>query len=145
MRGLPDFDPDLSGLNANNSITVRSTFYNATERGADADTIAGRTSTGTPLGWAGDGYSRPGIAAVDPALIPYGSTITTSDGRQYIAADTGGAVRNETASSRLTPVVDFYSNSQVGHVWDTVTVNPYTGMTPYPNLRRNDKGSLFGR
>ena len=142
---LPDFDPDLSGLHTDNSITVRNTFYNATERGADADTRAGRTSTGTPLSWAGDGYSQPGIAAVDPALIPYGSTITTADGRQYIAADTGGAVRNQTASERLTPVVDYYSNSQVGHVWDRVTVTPYSGMTPYPNLPRRDKGSLFGR
>lgn len=44
----------------------------------------GLTATGIPAG--------PGIVAVDPAVIPLGSTVVI-DGQSYLAADTGGAVR----------------------------------------------------
>ena len=44
----------------------------------------GLTATGLPVG--------PGIAAVDPAVIPLGATILVN-GERYLAADVGGAVR----------------------------------------------------
>lgn len=44
----------------------------------------GLTATGLPV--------SPGIVAVDPAVIPLGSTVVI-DGQEYLAADTGGAVK----------------------------------------------------
>lgn len=44
----------------------------------------GLTATGIPI--------TPGIAAVDPAVIPLGSTLVI-DGQRYLAADVGGAVK----------------------------------------------------
>jgi len=44
----------------------------------------GLTATGIPV--------TPGIAAVDPSVIPLGSTLIV-DGQQYLAADVGGAVK----------------------------------------------------
>ena len=44
----------------------------------------GLTATGLP--------AVPGIVAVDPDVIPMGSTVVIG-GRRYLAADTGGAVR----------------------------------------------------
>lgn len=43
----------------------------------------GLTATGIPV--------APGMVAVDPAVIPLGSTVVI-DGVQYLAADTGGAI-----------------------------------------------------
>lgn len=44
----------------------------------------GLTSTGLPV--------EPGIAAVDPEIIPIGSTVVI-DGQRYLAADTGSLVK----------------------------------------------------
>ena len=44
----------------------------------------GLTATGLPV--------TPGVVAVDPEVIPLGSTVII-DGQAYLAADTGGAVR----------------------------------------------------
>lgn len=44
----------------------------------------GLTATGVPV--------TPGVVAVDPEVIPLGSTVII-DGQAYLAADTGGAVR----------------------------------------------------
>ena len=44
----------------------------------------GLTATGIPV--------TPGIAAVDPSVIPLGSTLII-DGQRYLAADVGGAVK----------------------------------------------------
>ena len=44
----------------------------------------GLTATGIPV--------SPGIAAVDPDVIPFGSTVVI-DGQRYLAADTGAAVK----------------------------------------------------
>ena len=44
----------------------------------------GLTATGIP--------ATPGVVAVDPEVIPLGSTVII-DGQAYLAADTGGAVR----------------------------------------------------
>ena len=47
----------------------------------------GLTATGIPV--------TPGIAAVNPAVIPLGSTLII-DGQRYLAADVGGAVVGQT-------------------------------------------------
>ena len=47
----------------------------------------GLTATGIPV--------TPGIAAVNPAVIPLGSTLII-DGQRYLAADVGGAVAGQT-------------------------------------------------
>lgn len=44
----------------------------------------GLTATGIPAG--------PGVVAVDPEIVPIGSTIVI-DGQKYLAADTGGAIK----------------------------------------------------
>ena len=44
----------------------------------------GLTATGIPV--------TPGIVAVDPEVIPLGSTVVI-DGQRYLAADTGGMVK----------------------------------------------------
>lgn len=44
----------------------------------------GLTATGVPV--------APGIVAVDPAVIPLGSTVVI-DGTEYLAADTGGLIK----------------------------------------------------
>lgn len=44
----------------------------------------GLTATGIPV--------SPGVCAVDPKVIPLGSTVII-DGQHYLAADTGGAVK----------------------------------------------------
>lgn len=47
-------------------------------------TGTGLTATGIPV--------APGMVAVDPDVIPLGSTVII-DGREYLAADTGGAIK----------------------------------------------------
>lgn len=44
----------------------------------------GLTATGVPV--------APGVVAVDPAVIPLGSTVVI-DGQEYLAADTGGLIK----------------------------------------------------
>jgi 3D (Asp-Asp-Asp) domain-containing protein len=56
------------------SMTVTATGYS----------LAGRTSTGVPVGY--------GIVAVDPAVIPLGTRMTVPGYGEGIAADTGGAI-----------------------------------------------------
>ena len=136
-----------------NEMRVRSTNYVSGERISDPDTDAGRTSTGVRIQAKGEtnglGFAtatQVGVAAVDPNKIPYGSQITvqTPDGpRYYIAADTGGAVKNMTASQGTAPVIDFFSNSQVGGQYTNVNVTPYTGSTPFTKLSASQKQSLF--
>ncbi len=46
----------------------------------------GLTATGEPV--------RPGIVAVDPRVIPYGS-IVVIDGVEYLAADCGGSIKGK--------------------------------------------------
>jgi 3D (Asp-Asp-Asp) domain-containing protein len=47
--------------------------------------LPGRTASGIPVG--------PGIVAVDPSVIPLGSTLTIPGYGQGVAADTGGAIQ----------------------------------------------------
>jgi len=60
------------------TITVSSTGYS----------LPGRTATGIPVGW--------GVVAVDPSLIPLGTTLTIPGYGEGVAADTGGGVRGAT-------------------------------------------------
>lgn len=84
-----------------NEFTARVTFYRAT---------GNKTSTGTK--------PKQGVTvAVDPKIIPYGSTIEIDelkgildDGR-FIAEDTGSAVRKRKAAKAAgedVPVIDIY-------------------------------------
>lgn len=47
--------------------------------------LAGRTSTGVPVGW--------GVVAVDPSVIPLGTRLTIPGYGEGVAADTGSAVQ----------------------------------------------------
>jgi 3D (Asp-Asp-Asp) domain-containing protein len=47
--------------------------------------LAGRTATGTPVGW--------GVVAVDPGVIPLGTRMTIPGYGEGVAADTGSAVQ----------------------------------------------------
>lgn len=123
---------------------VRSTYYYRGEQSSDPDTNSMITSTGVTVRPAT--ATQVGVAAVDPNLIPYGSQIVvqTPDGpRYYIAADTGGAVKRQTASGGSTPVVDFYSTSQVAGEYTNVKIIPYTDTTPFRNLSMSNKQALF--
>jgi 3D (Asp-Asp-Asp) domain-containing protein len=48
----------------------------------------GRTATGTPTGW--------GVVAVDPGVIPLGTSMTIPGYGSGVAADTGGAIQGAT-------------------------------------------------
>jgi 3D (Asp-Asp-Asp) domain-containing protein len=60
------------------TLSVTSTGYS----------LAGRTSTGLPVGF--------GVVAVDPAVIPLGTPISIPGYGEGVAADTGGAVQGMT-------------------------------------------------
>ena len=47
--------------------------------------LRGRTATGAPAGW--------GVVAVDPSVIPLGTSMTIPGYGSGVAADTGGGVR----------------------------------------------------
>jgi 3D (Asp-Asp-Asp) domain-containing protein len=64
--------PVVGGLH---TLTVTSTGYS----------LPGHTATGLPVG--------PGIVAVDPAVIPLGTTMTIPGYGEGVAADTGSAVQ----------------------------------------------------
>lgn len=69
----------------------------------------GLTATGIPV--------TPGIVAVDPEVIPLGSTVVI-DGQRYLAADTGGMVKGlhvDIAVPTHEEAVAF--GSQVAEVW----------------------------
>jgi 3D (Asp-Asp-Asp) domain-containing protein len=60
------------------TVTVTATGYS----------LAGRTSTGIPVG--------PGVVAVDPSVIPLGSRLSIPGYGSAVAADTGSGVRGAT-------------------------------------------------
>ena len=139
-------DPD-AGAGDSFDFYVRTTTYSQTENNVDTNTLYGNTSTGTPLSWAGNGKSAPGIAAVDTNIIPYGSIIKTANGSRYIAADTGGDVNNQTANKNgASAVIDFFNNGNGDVPADSnvvVTIAPYTGRIPYINLSLSQKAKYF--
>jgi 3D (Asp-Asp-Asp) domain-containing protein/peptidoglycan hydrolase CwlO-like protein len=70
-RPAPTVEPGVGGR----SLTVTATGY----------AMRGRTATGAPTGW--------GVVAVDPGVIPLGTSMTIPGYGSGIAADTGSAVR----------------------------------------------------
>lgn len=69
----------------------------------------GLTATGIPV--------TPGIVAVDPEVIPLGSTVVI-DGQRYLAADTGGMVKGlHVDIAVLTHEEAAAFGSQVAEVW----------------------------
>lgn len=76
----------------------------------------GLTATGLPV--------APGMVAVDPEVIPLGSTVVI-DGQQYLAADTGGAVKGLTVDIAVAThqeAIDF--GLQNAPVWIVKEVQP---------------------
>lgn len=72
-------------------------MFKITAYGADCEGCTGHTYTGT----------EPQIGrtiAVDPDVIPLGSTVLI-DGQEYIAEDTGGAIKGR--------VIDLYVGTEV--------------------------------
>lgn len=83
-------------------ITVRLTVYWSHGGKSDKWTRQGKSSTGIPL--------KEGHIAVDPKIIPYGSSVLIL-GKKYRAVDTGSSVVKRTASRKMgrnEPVIDIY-------------------------------------
>lgn len=79
--------PDLTP--AHNAL-ARLTVYWSGGRGTDYWSSRKMSSTGATL--------RPGVCAVDPKLIHYGSKVTVPGIGTFTAVDTGTDVRNRTAA-----------------------------------------------
>ena len=143
---MPPSGPAVGGGDGRYVERVRSTYYYAREARSDPDTDAGRSATGVRLRAAT--ATQTGICAVDPTRIPYGSRVfieTANGPREYLAADTGGAVKRERASGGSAVVVDFYSPRQVGGDYQDVTIVPYRGAVPFARLPATEKRRLFDR
>jgi len=69
---------EVAGEVAGRTLTVTTTGYS----------LDGTTATGLAVGW--------GVAAVDPSVIPLGTTMTVPGYGTAVAADTGGAVTGAT-------------------------------------------------
>jgi 3D (Asp-Asp-Asp) domain-containing protein len=86
--------PTVMARKAPEPILARVTVYWASGGcGSDRYTRQHKCATGMRL--------RDGHCAVDPARIPYGSSIILPDGTQLAAVDTGTAVRNRKAARLL--------------------------------------------
>lgn len=92
--GGGDYGPPAAG---GSSLTVTATAY----------CLTGRTATGMPAG--------PGVIAVDPGVIPLGSSVYVTGYGNAIAADTGGAIVGNKIDVWL-PCGDAYA-------WGVRTVN----------------------
>lgn len=82
LTALARGEPDLPRLESLGEFLV--TYYCCETYPHICGTGDGLTATGVPV--------APGVVAVDPAVIPLGSTVVI-DGAEYIAADTGGLIR----------------------------------------------------
>jgi 3D (Asp-Asp-Asp) domain-containing protein len=80
-----------ASLSGSRKLTVIATGYG----------LAGRTSTGLPVGW--------GVAAVDPSVIPLGTHLTIPGYGEAIAADTGPSVRGSTIDLWFPTVAQAYA------------------------------------
>jgi 3D (Asp-Asp-Asp) domain-containing protein len=133
------------------TVYARSTFYNKDEVDCDSDTK--KKKTATCINIATVEARGLGVVAVDPSLIPYGSTIIAPNGKIFIAVDTGGDVRTRKAAKELAdirgfnpksleyraPVLDFYSYRQIGQAWDHFHVIPYREDRPFTDLKQSEK------
>jgi 3D (Asp-Asp-Asp) domain-containing protein len=73
------------------TMTVSATGYS----------LAGRTSSGLPVGW--------GVVAVDPSVIPLGTHMTIPGYGEAVAADTGGSVVGATLDLWFPTVAQAYA------------------------------------
>jgi 3D (Asp-Asp-Asp) domain-containing protein len=111
------------------TMRVRVTAYWSVGVGTDKWTARGMSSTGVPL-------RENQSAAVDPAVIPYGSQIVWPKGRKiWKAVDTGGAVKNRTAAKAWgedTPVVDVFFEHRKDAIAFTYQVPKFITVEIYP-------------
>jgi 3D (Asp-Asp-Asp) domain-containing protein/TM2 domain-containing membrane protein YozV len=130
-------------LNADGTYTLNSRVTGYWD--GDPDTNAGRGAFG-PLRHYSDGSY--GTAAVDPSVIPYGSIIAVNRNgstQYYVAEDIGGAVVNRQASGGTAPVIDIATRSSWDGGYQTVTVHPYTGTTPYTSLTQTQRTNYLNQ
>lgn len=111
------------------SMKVRVTAYWSVGKGTDKWTARGMSSTGVPL-------RENQSAAVDPAVIPYGSRIVWREGGKiWKAVDTGSAVKDRTAAiawGKDVPVVDvFFENREDAIAW-TYEVPKFISVDIFP-------------
>lgn len=116
--------PNFSGNNKNGyKLAARLTAYWAKGPGTDVDSAALKSSTGRQLA---EGIS----CAVDPSVIPYGSTVDIPGVGTRLAVDTGGAVKGKTASGGRLPIIDvFFNTAQSAYA---ANVDRDTVVTVYP-------------
>ncbi len=102
--------PDYTG-SYSRKITMRATWYNASQGGKDrSDPAYGITATGVRLDY--------GVCAVDPRVIPLGSWVYVPHYGKCLAADTGGAIKGN--------VIDLgFPESAGGQPWYTQTLDVY--------------------
>lgn len=123
--------------------TVRTTNYDSTrtkDPQVDPETAAGLTATGAPLVRASPTIA--GTVAVDPAKYAYGTIFRGQDGKTYVAGDTGGAVKAQTASGGKAPVVDIFGGQDQPD-YQKMTVIPPTG--DYAKLSAAEKEQYHRR
>jgi 3D (Asp-Asp-Asp) domain-containing protein len=122
-------------------MLIRATKYHKTEKNSDADTIAGKTSTLTPIKRVEDTGLYP--VAADCKKFPPGTVvINKADPTKVgVVVDTGGAVRSGKAAKELAsrrglgekspeynaPVLDFYSTTAVSGEWSEFIIVFYEG------------------
>jgi 3D (Asp-Asp-Asp) domain-containing protein len=92
---------DMQPKKPTKRIKVRLTAYWV---GQDPDTSRFQSSTGYTL-------KSGRTCAVDPRIIPYGSTVVI-DGKEFKAIDTGTAVIAKKASRGKLPVVDLFYKTE---------------------------------
>ena len=92
---------DMQPKKPTKKIKVRLTAYWV---GQDPDTSRFQSSTGYTL-------KSGRTCAVDPRIIPYGSTVVI-DGKEFKAIDTGTAVIAKKASRGKLPVVDLFYKTE---------------------------------
>jgi 3D (Asp-Asp-Asp) domain-containing protein len=88
------------GKKATNIPQARITVY---WKNSDSDTRQLKSSTGVRL--------HQGHVAVDPKVIPYGSTVKIKGWGEFVAVDTGSAVKSRKAAKAMgkdVPVVDVF-------------------------------------
>lgn len=99
-------EPELVSLG-----TWKITYYCCEPYEHICGTGDGLTATGIPV--------TPGIVAVDPKVIPYGSTVVI-DGVEYLAADCGGNIKDQ----RIDIAVETHQEAlELGVQWKEVFIH----------------------
>jgi 3D (Asp-Asp-Asp) domain-containing protein len=98
--------PQFSGDNTEGkAVRVHLTSYWAKGTGTDVDSASYRSSSGRRL--------QEGIScAVDPDVIPIGSTVNIPGVGTRLAVDIGGAVKGKVASGGRLPIIDIFYETE---------------------------------